>query len=480
MENINEISNNWKKKDLTYQSRLVFTSFKIRVFNLLIAILVAVIVRNFLEVNISKEAIIVYFAWLVTSSAYLLPFRPGIAKNVKWVEKIHFSYYFLGIFYATMLVHYLGGGEWVAVIVYFFDLIYANVLMRRSKGAIITLLIMAAYFSLIFLEYNGVLSHHTVFVPAEATFKSFNFIFATNLAIMGMFFFLISYSTGLFSRMKEDREKDLLESKNRFAIKSEQLEEIMLKLKKKVAENTYIKRAAMGFIQKKEFEIEKTKMELEDKLGKIRKTQKSMFFMIEDLNGMSSQLKETKDQLEEKVRVRSDELLRISGKLYRSERLAFLGKLAGSVTHELRNPLAVLKNAVYVLGTKLKGSKDEKIEYYIKMIEREIMLVDSIIEDIMGFAKTSPSEIAETDLAYLINNIISTLDIPDTLEVKTEFQEVSKVEIDPRQISHAFVNIANNAIMAMKGNGLLTFRVFDLDETVCVEIEDTGPGIPKD
>ena len=480
MGQINGISHKWQEEDLVYQSRLIFTSFKMRVFNLLVAILVAVIIRNFLAVNISKEAIIVYFAWLVTSAVYLIPFRPGRVKNVKGLEKIHFSYYFLGIFYATMLVHYLGGGEWVAVIAYFFDLIYANVLMKRARGALITVLIMAAYFSLIFLEYNGVISHHTVFIPAEATFNNFNFVIGTNLGIMGMLFFLMSYSTGLFARMKEEREKSLLESKNRFATKSEQLEAIMLKLKKKVAENTYIKRAAMGFIEKKEFEIEKTNMDLEDKLGKIRKTQKSMFFMIEDLNEMSSQLKEAKDHLEEKVRVRSDELLSISHKLHRSERLAFLGKLAGSVTHELRNPLAVLKNAIYVLATKLKGSKDEKIEYYIKMIEREILLVDSIIEDIMGFAKTSPSEFEETDLAYLINNIISMLDVPDTIEIKTEFHEVPKIEVDTRQISHAFVNIANNAIMAMNGNGTLIFRVFDFDEKVCVEIGDTGPGIPPD
>jgi signal transduction histidine kinase len=422
----------------------------------------------------------VFFAWLITSSLYLLPFRPGVIKDLKWLEKVHFSYYFFGIFYAVTLTHFLGGGEWIAPLAYFFDLVYANVLMRRPKGAIITALIMLSYFVLVILEYWGILPHYDVFPPAGRGYDKFSFVVVTNILMMGMIFGLISYSTGLFSRMKEKREKDLIESKKRFSDKSEQLERMMRKIRKKIAENTYIKRAAMGFIEKKEFELQKTNKDLEQQIMKLRKTQRSMLFMIQDLNDMSSQLKEAKGDLEDKVRARSEELINISRKLNRSEKLAFMGRLAGSVTHELKNPLAVLKNAIYVLGTKLKDSDDEKVSHYIKVIEKEIMLVDSIIEDIMGFAKTKAPELEETDLADIINRIVSNINAPDTVRIQIDFREAPEVKIDSRQISHAFVNIINNAIIAMNGNGTLTFRIYPAGGEVCVEISDTGPGIPAE
>jgi len=481
---ITDKSNNshggWLEEDLAYQSRLLFLSFEIRVLNLLVALIVAVAIKKIWDVNISTQALLTYFAWMVTSALYLLPFRPKSANNKKKLDRIHFSYYFFGVFYATMLVHYLGGGEWVAVIAYFFDLIYANVLMTRIRGAAVTAMAMAAYFLSVLLEYRGIIPHYTVFQLTPGMYRNYDYMVSTNLVITGMLFVLISYGTGLFLRVKEEREKSLIESKNRFAMKSEQLEEILLKLKRNIAENTYIKRAAMGFVEKKEFEIGQTKCDLERQIEKLRKTQQSMFFMIEDLNSMSAQLKDARDNLEQKVRVRSDELLNISRKLHRSERLAFLGKLAGSVTHELRNPMAVLKNAIYFLKTKLKDTEDKKVAHYIRVIEREIMLIDSIIEDIMGFAKTRSPQLEKTDLGFLAGNIISMLDIPEEVKVVTEFQEVPKVEVDPGQITHALVNIANNAIMAMNGSGTLAFRVLNTGEEVCVEIEDTGSGIPPE
>ena len=88
--------------------------------------------------------------------------------------------------------------------------------------------------------------------------------------------------------------------------------------------------------------------------------------------------------------------MNISHKLHRSERLAFIGKLSGSITHELRNPLAVLKNAAYYLSTKLKTVKDKDLHKYIDMIRQQIKIVDSIVDDIMGSDDTGEMNIGGT------------------------------------------------------------------------------------
>ena len=467
-------------EDTGYQVRLLCASFRIRVFNTLIGLIFAAVIRNVIGINIPRQVFWVLGAALFTSIVYMLVFRSGVCKTRRHADNVHFSYYFPGISYATLLIYYLGGLGWIAGFFYCFDLIYANVLLRRSRGALITAFMGICYFALLMLQYKGVIPQQQTYSLTGMIQGDFGGIFIRNMIAAGVLLVLVSYSTGLFSKMKEDRENSLLESRNRFKAKSGQLEEITRTLRKNAAENKYLKSAAMGYIEKKEFELETVKKDLEDQIEKLRKTQKSMVFMIEDLNEMSAQLKDARDNLEEKVRERTDELLDISQKLHRSERLAFLGKLAGSVTHELRNPLAVLKNAAYFLGKRFKDKKDEKVLKYIGMIEKEISLIDSIVDDIMGFARTRAPELERTDLKDVIESAISAIKMPELVKVVKDFQKLPKISIDRDQAVHALVNIANNAIVAMNGNGTLTFRTLKKDDGVCIEIEDTGPGIPPD
>jgi len=468
------------REGVDYNARLLYASFQLRIFHILAGLLAISIIKYVLNIGVPPRVLPILYLWLFTDFLYLLPFRPGVCKTRRLMDNIHFSYYFLGVTYATALVHYLGGAEWIAFFLYFFDLIYANVLMRRARGAAVTFFIIACYFGVIFLEYYGVLPREQIFLPTMAVYESPRYILGTNVVIVGLFFFLISYGTGLFSRMKEEREKRVIESKNRFAAKSEQLEEMARVLRKNAAENVYIKRAAMGYIEKKEYELETTKKDLESQIDKLRKTQRSMFFMIEDLNEMSMQLKDARDHLEDKVRERTDELRDISRKLYRSERLAFIGKLAGGITHELRNSLAVLKNAAYLLERKVKDKGDKKMMKDIGMVDKEIKHIDSIIDDIMGFARSRPPVLELSDANTMIESAVSAISVPDLVRVEKELGKVPLVNIDANQIMHAVMNLAENAIVAMNGNGTLTFRTFEDEGWVCIEVEDTGPGIPAE
>ena len=128
----------------------------------------------------------------------------------------------------------------------------------------------------------------------------------------------------------------------------------------------------------------------------------------------------------------------------------------------------------------MSKSKDEKVRKYIDIMKKEITLIDSIIDDIMGFAKTRTPEAEETDLQKVIENSISTINIPDLINIKRLYSDVSKIKIDKDQVMHALMNIANNAIIAMNGRGTLTFKMYEEDGYVCVEISDTGPGIPPE
>ncbi|MGB2630141.1 MAG: ATP-binding protein [Candidatus Omnitrophota bacterium] len=478
--------NSQKKNDLVtseelkYQSGILAASFGIRVLNLIVGLIALYVLKGFFSFPFSPQLFLVLYVWLLTSVIYLIPFKLGLCRTMKSLEGTHFSYYFLGITYVTFFAHYLGGIEWIAFSIYIFDLAYGNVLLSRAKGAIITAFAMLSFISLGLAEYKGIIPHYRLLAPDFISYGNPKYLLGFSVLTVGGIFCLLSFSTGFFAKIKEEREKDILDSKKRFESKSLQLEKMATVLKKKVAENTYIRRAAIGYVEKKEFELEAVKKDLEEQIEKLRKTQRSMFFMIEDLNEMSAQLKDARDHLEDKVRERTDELLNISKKLHRSERLAFLGKLSGSVTHELRNPLAVIKNSVYFLEKKFQKEKDEKVLKYIDILKKEISVVDAIIDDIMGFAKTRPPKMETVEIKEVVDNAITILNVPDLVALKKDYKRLPKVQCDSNQLMHAIVNIANNAIIAMKGNGTLTFRVLKHEDKVCIEVEDTGPGIPPD
>lgn len=463
-----------------YHNKLFLVSFQMRILAILAAMAIAMVFTRIMHLDIPIQATFILIFWLLVCALYMFLFRKGIFTSIPLQERVYLSYYFFSIPSATAIIHFLGGAGWVGFIFYVMDIFFANILFNRAKSILITLAAVASYSSLVSAEYFGLIHSHADFILAKAPYDNTAHFIATNVIVVGVWYFLLSFCVGFATNIKEERERALVASRNRFEAKSRQLEEITKALRKNVAENKYMKSATMGYIAKKEFEIEQSKKDLADQVAKLRKTQKAMAFMIDDLNQMSAQLKEGRDHLEEKVQKRTDELLEINKKLHRSERLAFLGKLAGSVTHELRNPLAVLKNAAYFLEMKLAGTEEEKIEKYLEIIKKELNSVDSIIEDIMGFAKTKPPKLKETDVKELIENSISTVSLPVMVEMVYEIEDLPLILLDSNLMLHALVNIINNAIMAMKGNGKLTIRAFRDKAHVCVEIEDNGPGIPPE
>ena len=89
---------------------------------------------------------------------------------------------------------------------------------------------------------------------------------------------------------------------------------------------------------------------------------------ITELKRTTEKVRQLNDELELKVRARTQQLLDAQEELVRKEKLAMLGQVAGSVGHELRNPLAVMNNAVYFLQTVLTDA-DETTREYLEIIK---------------------------------------------------------------------------------------------------------------
>lgn len=187
--------------------------------------------------------------------------------------------------------------------------------------------------------------------------------------------------------------------------------------------------------------------------------------------------------LRERLRMQQ-ELEKTQVQLLQAEKMASLGKLAAGVAHQLNNPLGgITLYAKLVLEEyDLVDEAREDIQRIFKDAER----CRDTVKELLEFARQTryfmqPQDIVEAisrtllllESQSLFQNIVIEKDLATSLPLLT---------IDIQQLNHLFMNIILNAAEAMEGKGTLRVRSYlKADkEWVCIEISDTGPGIPEE
>ncbi|XHH10304.1 MAG: ATP-binding protein [Candidatus Bathyarchaeia archaeon] len=169
-----------------------------------------------------------------------------------------------------------------------------------------------------------------------------------------------------------------------------------------------------------------------------------------------------------------------------TKRLSAIGQTAGMVGHDIRNPLQSIVSSMFLIKTDLNALPEspEKSEALTELnsIQEQITYVDKIVSDLQDYARPLMPETAEVDLKLLITSSLSTLIIPDNIEVLTAFTEnLPNLKTDPLMLKRILLNLATNAIQAMPEGGKLTINTSINKETekIQIAVKDTGVGIPK-
>ena len=178
------------------------------------------------------------------------------------------------------------------------------------------------------------------------------------------------------------------------------------------------------------------------------------------------------EALEEKTRA----LEAAQEALVRRERLAILGQLAGGLSHELRNPLGVVKNSAYYLRMVLPA--DEAARKHLAIIEREVETANRIVTALLDFARVSVPRRVPSDLNAMVRARLEREAVPDGVTVTAALAEdLPLVAVDPEQIVLAIGNLILNALQAMPGGGTLTVETSWTAQDVLIGVTDTGVGI---
>lgn len=207
-----------------------------------------------------------------------------------------------------------------------------------------------------------------------------------------------------------------------------------------------------------------------------------MYSDITERKRIENEIRQLNEELEVKVQERTRQLLEAQETLVRKEKLAVLGQVAGSVGHELRNPLGVMNNAVYFLQAVLPDA-DEMVKEYLGIIKNEIAVADRIVGDLLDSVRTKPPQPQMIGVDNLIAQVLNKCDIPATVTVTQDIPAtLPSLMVDPIQVGQVFRNLISNGVEAMPEGGTLTIRASadPTAQTIAVSVQDTGTGMTQE
>ena len=174
--------------------------------------------------------------------------------------------------------------------------------------------------------------------------------------------------------------------------------------------------------------------------------------------------------------------------LRRKERLASLGSMAATVSHELRNPLGVVRASIYTVKERTLN-KGLGVERALERMERSIDRCVGIIGDLLDFARVKDLMREATNVDAWLGEFLAEQELPQGILLRPQLASGARITIDRERLERAVGNLIANAVQAL--NDPHWQRPEDLPAEIVVRtgmagghveiaVSDTGPGSPDD
>ncbi len=168
----------------------------------------------------------------------------------------------------------------------------------------------------------------------------------------------------------------------------------------------------------------------------------------------------------------------------RAERMAAAGRLAAEIAHQLKNPLAIINNAAFLLQRQTESDGVVQRQT-VDVIREEVARADRILTELMDYSRLSEGRIENLNVNAVLENALAQA-LPVGLERKVEVEKrlakgLPRLAAQRAQLEECFLNLIKNAIEAMPNGGRLTLRSrYAGNSLIEVMVSDTGEGIAPD
>lgn len=211
--------------------------------------------------------------------------------------------------------------------------------------------------------------------------------------------------------------------------------------------------------------------------------------MLASINQSNRELQEWSNDLENKVRTKSEDIARTQNEIYQIERLASLGRLSSSVAHEINNPLAGVLTYAKLVSRILQNSEltEEKrvaILKHLDMIQSETTRCGNIVKGLLNFSRDRSQKFDTLHLNEVLQEtaqlIQHSFQIANVRLITDFSAHPDVVSVNGNQVIQACLAVLTNALEAVGegGDGLVTYRSYNPDvQHIIIEINDNGVGI---
>ncbi len=176
------------------------------------------------------------------------------------------------------------------------------------------------------------------------------------------------------------------------------------------------------------------------------------------------------------------QLRRTQKQLIQSEKLAALGQLSASIAHEVNNPLGIIKNYLLILSDSME--KGDTNQSSLEVVKEEVDRIARIVKSLLDFCRPKTENLSTFDLAETINQTVSLVEeqfLQRNIVVKRDFPEdLPKVKGLDGEIKQVFLNLLMNSKDFMPQGGRISISAYQNEDTVQIELSDTGSGIPQE
>jgi len=201
--------------------------------------------------------------------------------------------------------------------------------------------------------------------------------------------------------------------------------------------------------------------------------------LVAGVNCMAARFQQSEEDLQEKVRERSEQLMR-------SQRLANVGFLAAGVAHEINNPLMAISLAADSLEMRLSDQCDlrtaegQELLERVAMIRRESRRCGDITARLLDFSRGERGFHIATDLVELVQEVLSMvrhLGRFSDRNIAFECSGTVTAEVIPSQIKQVILNLVANALQATDSGGEVVIRLVEQVDNVVLSVSDNGCGM---
>lgn len=178
---------------------------------------------------------------------------------------------------------------------------------------------------------------------------------------------------------------------------------------------------------------------------------------------------------------RAREQRELEAQLNQAERLAALGEMIAGVSHEIRNPLGIIRSTAELLNK--MGGAGEPHQKLTNLIMEESSRLNNIVTEFLDFARPREPSLQDCRLDEILKKNFQ------FLEPELEKREISlyhnldeaslNIRADPHLLYRSFLNVLMNAIQSMGGGGEIHVSVASREDGYILAFEDTGHGIPE-